>query len=126
MSGISSSTSSGTTVIGNSGVTISSTTICDFSFFVSGSLSKKSEIAQIVVEEIVTPELPITVVPDEVLEEIPDIPEEITEETTEEIIEDSVEETPVQEAESLEEVISEENTVTDQQAPFVIGGGEDE
>ena len=63
---------------------------------------------------------------DEVLEEIPDIPEEITEETTEEIIEDSVEETPVQEAESLEEVISEENTVTDQQAPFVIGGGEDE
>ena len=26
----------------------------------------------------------------------------------------------------IEEVISEENTVTDQQAPFVIGGGEDE
>ena len=94
-------------------------------FFDKLPLTKKEKL-QIVVEEIVTPELPITVVPDEVLEEIPDIPEEITEETTEEIIEDSVEETPVQEAESLEEVISEENTVTDQQAPFVIGGGEDE
>lgn len=95
-------------------------------FFDKLPLTKKEK-SQIVVEEIVTPELPITVVPDEVLEEIPDIPEEITEETAEtENAEEVADETPVQEAESLEEVISEENTVTDQQAPFVIGGGEDE
>ena len=95
-------------------------------FFDKLPLTKKEK-SQIVVEEIVAPELPITVVPDEVLEEIPDIPEETTKEITEsEIVTEIEEETPVQEAESLEEVISEENTVTDQQAPFVIGGGEDE
>ena len=95
-------------------------------FFDKLPLTKKEK-SQIVVEEIVTPELPITVVPDEVLEEIPDITEEITEETAKtENAEEVADETPVQEAESLEEVISEENTVTDQQAPFVIGGGEDE
>lgn len=95
-------------------------------FFDKLPLTKKEK-SQIVVEEIVATELPITVVPDEVLEEIPDIPEKATEEITEsEIVTEIEEETPVQEAESLEEVISEENTVTDQQAPFVIGGGEDE
>ena len=95
-------------------------------FFDKLPLTKKEK-AQIVVEEIITPELPVTVVPDEVLEEIPDIPEETTEDVTEtEIVAEVEDETPVQEAESLEEVISEENTVTDQQAPFVIGGGEDE
>lgn len=95
-------------------------------FFDKLPLTKKEK-SQIVVEEIVAPELPVTVVPDEVLEEIPDIPEETTKEITEsEIVTEIEEETPVQEAESLEEVISEENTVTDQQAPFVIGGGEDE
>ncbi len=94
-------------------------------FFDKLPLTKKEK-SQLQEEEIPV-EIPITVVPDEVLEEIPDIPEEITEETTEtEVNEEIQEETPVQEAESLEEVISEENTVTDQQAPFVIGGGEDE
>ena len=95
-------------------------------FFDKLPLTKKEK-SQIVEEEIIAPELPVTVVPDEVLEEIPDIPEENTEEVTEtEPTEESEEEVTVQEAESLEEVISEENTVTDQQAPFVIGGGEDE
>lgn len=95
-------------------------------FFDKLPLTKKEK-SQIVEEEIIAPELPVTVVPDEVLEEIPDIPEENIEETTnKEITEDIEEEVPTQESESLEEVISEENTVTDQQAPFVIGGGEDE
>ncbi len=95
-------------------------------FFDKLPLTKKEK-SQIVEEEIIAPELPVTVVPDEVLEEIPDIPEENTEDVTEtEPVEESEEEVTVQEAESLEEVISEENTVTDQQAPFVIGGGEDE
>ncbi len=95
-------------------------------FFDKLPLTKKEK-SQIVEEEIIAPELPVTVVPDEVLEEIPDIPEENTEDVTEtEPVEESKEEVTVQEAESLEEVISEENTVTDQQAPFVIGGGEDE
>ena len=95
-------------------------------FFDKLPLTKKEK-SQIVVEEIIAPELPVTVVPDEVLEEIPDIPEETTEEITEsEIVTEVEEETPVQEAESLEEVISEENTVTETEAPFVIGGGKDE
>lgn len=93
-------------------------------FFDMLPLTKKEK-SQIVVEEVVVPELPVTVVPDEVLEEIPDIPEENTEEITEETVEE-VEETPVQEAETLEEVVSEENTVTETEAPFIIGGGEDE
>lgn len=94
-------------------------------FFDKLPLTKKEK-SQIVVEEIITPELPVTVVPDEVLEEIPDIPEETTEEANETETTEEGKVAPVQEAESLEEVISEENTVTDQQAPFVIGGGEDE
>lgn len=94
-------------------------------FFDKLPLTKKEK-AQIVVED-ASPELPITVVPDEVLEEIPDIPEEITEESEETVsVEETIKEAPVQEAESLEEVISEENTVTETEAPFVIGGGEDE
>ena len=94
-------------------------------FFDMLPLTKKEK-SQIVVQEIVVPELPVTVVPDEVLEEIPDVPEEIAEETTEETVEEVEEELPVQEAESLEEVVSEENTVTETEAPFIIGGGEDE
>ena len=94
-------------------------------FFDKLPLTKKEK-SQIVVEEVVAPELPVTVVPDEVLEEIPDIPEEIEEESTEEITEETEEEAHVQEAETLEEVISEENTVTETEAPFIIGGGEDE
>ncbi len=95
-------------------------------FFDKLPLTKKEK-AKIKAEEVAV-ELPITVVPDEVLEEIPDVPEE-TEEATEEFVE--VEETKeaveaVQESESLEEVIAEENTVTDTDAPFMTGGGEDE
>ena len=95
-------------------------------FFDKLPLTKKEK-SQIVEEEVIAPELPVTVVPDEVLEEIPDIPEEVTEEIEKvETSEEIDEEAPIQEAESLEEVISEENTVTETEAPFVIGGGEDE
>lgn len=94
-------------------------------FFDKLPLTKKEK-ARIQVEEIVS-ELPITVVPDEVLEEIPDVPEEESEQTEEtETTEEITEETPVQESESLEDVISEENTVTETEAPFVMGGGSDE
>lgn len=86
----------------------------------------KKEKAMLVVEE--APIEPIiTVVPDEVLEEIPDAPQEEAVESEEpEVIEEPAPEAPVQEAESLEEVISEENTVTETEAPFVIGGADDE
>lgn len=95
-------------------------------FFDKLPLTKKEK-SQIVEDEVIAPELPVTVVPDEVLEEIPDIPEEVTEEIEKvETSEEIDEEAPIQEAESLEEVISEENTVTETEAPFVIGGGEDE
>lgn len=94
-------------------------------FFDKLPLTNKEK-AQLQEEEIPV-ENPITVVPDEVLEEIPDIPEENTEKTEEsETSVKTEEEIIVQESETLEEVISEENTVTDQQAPFVIGGGDDE
>lgn len=92
-------------------------------FFDKLPLTKKEKL-RIKVEEVVT-DLPITVVPDEVLEEIPDVAEE-TKEQSEEVIEETKEELPVQESESLEDVISEENTVTETEAPFVIGGGSDE
>lgn len=94
-------------------------------FFDKLPLTKKEK-ALIKVEEFI-PEPQIQVVPEEVLEEIPDIPEENTEIT--EIIENTdtnTETSFVQDAESLEEVVSEENTVTETDAPFVIGGGEDE
>ncbi|MBQ8766790.1 MAG: RnfABCDGE type electron transport complex subunit D [Clostridia bacterium] len=65
-----------------------------------------------------------SVVPEKILEEIPDM-------TIREIIEqtDEPEETEEQssyESESLEAVVSEENTLTDSKAPFVMGGGDDE
>ena len=95
-------------------------------FFDKLPLTKKEK-SQLAEEEIPV-EIPITVVPDEVLEEIPDILEEdmVTETDAPETSAEEQEEIVVQEAETLEEVISEENTVTDQQAPFVIGGGDNE
>ncbi len=66
-----------------------------------------------------------TVVPEEVLNEIPDIEVTETEEETE-AIEETVEEAPVQESESLHDVIEEENTVTETEAPFMTGGDSDE
>lgn len=65
-----------------------------------------------------------TVVPEEVLNEIPDIEEIETIEDNEAIEEDT--ETPVQESESLHQVIEEENTVTETEAPFMTGGDSDE
>ena len=95
-------------------------------FFDKLPLTKKEK-SQLAEEEIPV-EIPITVVPDEVLEEIPDILEEdmVTETEAPETSAEEQEEIVVQEAETLEEVISEENTVTDKQAPFVIGGGDNE
>lgn len=64
-----------------------------------------------------------SVVPDDVLELIPDVSavEESMEET-----EISNEEIINRESETLETVISEENTVTEQDAPFFIGGDSNE
>ncbi len=94
-------------------------------FFDKLPLTKKEK-AKSQEVEIVT-DLPKTVVAEEVLEEIPDIPEEIVESTEEiEETDDVVEETTPVESESLEDVISEENTVTDTQAPFITGGGDNE
>lgn len=76
-------------------------------------------------EEAVAVESVETVVPEEVLNEIPDIEEtEITEEdkTVEEIIEEVI----TGESESLHDVIEEENTVTETEAPFMTGGDSDE
>ena len=66
-----------------------------------------------------------SVVPEEILDEIPDlftvkIPE------LEEEIENNNEEKISYESESLETVISEENTVTDNKAPFIMGGDSNE
>ncbi len=93
-------------------------------FFDKLPLTKKEK-ALIQDKEIVL-EPQIQVVPEEVLEEIPDIVEETIETEEIENIEEITEDIPVQEAESLEEVISEENTVIETEAPFAIGGGEDE
>lgn len=72
-------------------------------------------------EPYIETESTISVVPEEILDEIPDlftveIPElvEESEITTEEQVS--------YESESLESVISEENTVTDSEAPFIMGG----
>ena len=66
----------------------------------------------------------ITVVPEEILSEIPDV--EVTEEEKEsEENTEETEEIPT-EAESLEAVISEENTITETDAPFITGGESDE
>ena len=59
-----------------------------------------------------------TVVPEEILSEIPDISEDIIVAFNEEA--DTVE------AESLEAVVSEENTLSEQDSPFIIGGDSDE
>ena len=76
-------------------------------------------------EEVVIAEPIETVVPEEVLNEIPDIEE--TTETEDNIeAEEVVEETPVVESESLHQVIEEENTVTETEAPFMTGGDSDE
>ncbi len=67
----------------------------------------------------------ITVVPEEILSEIPDV--EIASEDTEkeDDVENETEEIST-EAESLEAVISEENTITETEAPFITGGESDE
>ena len=85
--------------------------------------NEKKKVAETEVAPVV--EVIETVVPEEVLKEIPDVEEteEIIEETP---IEEIVEETPVQESESLHDVIEEENTVTETQAPFMTGGDSDE
>ena len=96
-------------------------------FFDKIPLTKKEKLA-IVEEEKENEfvEIPtITVVPDEILSEIPDVEvnDDLTE--TEEIIEKANEEITT-EAESLEAVISEENTITETEAPFITGGESDE
>jgi hypothetical protein len=64
-------------------------------------------------------------VPEEVLNEIPDIEEAAeTEDNIE--TEESVEEIVIVESESLHQVIEEENTVTETEAPFMTGGDSDE
>jgi Na+-translocating ferredoxin:NAD+ oxidoreductase RnfD subunit len=62
-----------------------------------------------------------SVVPEEILQEIPDLFTVTIPELTEEI-ENNTEEKISYESESLETVISEENTVTDNDAPFIMGG----
>ncbi len=66
-----------------------------------------------------------SVVPEEILDEIPDMSvAEIIEQTDEP---ESVEKEQVSyESESIDTVISEENTVTDSEAPFIMGGDSDE
>ena len=62
-----------------------------------------------------------TVVPDEILNEIPDISKNIIE-----LEEDTVNEIPVGDSESLDTVVSEENTLAQQESPFIIGGDSNE
>lgn len=62
-----------------------------------------------------------TVVPDEILNEIPDISKDIIE-----LEEDIVNEIPVGDSESLDTVVSEENTLARQESPFIIGGDSNE
>ncbi len=66
-------------------------------------------------------EEPVTVVPDEILSEIPDMTEEeiaMQEKKFEVTIADS----PAIELSNLDSVISKENTVTEQDSPFITGG----
>lgn len=66
-----------------------------------------------------------SVVPEEILDEIPDLfTVEINEQTEES--ENTAEEQISYESESLDTIISEENTVTDSEAPFIMGGDSDE
>ena len=62
-----------------------------------------------------------TVVPEEILNKIPDMTDEEILEQTEEKIEKEVVEVV-----SLESVVAEENSITEQEAPFVVGGDTDE
>ena len=65
-----------------------------------------------------------SVVPEEILDEIPDMSaREIIEQTDEP---DEEEEQPSFESENLETVVSEENTISDSEAPFIMGGDSDE
>ncbi len=90
-------------------------------FFDKLPLTKKEKAKQIVEEEPVVAVIP-TVVSDEVLSEIPDMSnEEIIEQT-----EEPEEEIETVEAESLEEVIAEENDVNEAESPFIAGGDENE
>ncbi len=66
-----------------------------------------------------------SVVPEEVLNEIPDLFTVEIPELTEEI-ENNTEEKISYESENLETVFSEENTVTNSEAPFIMGGDSDE
>lgn len=89
-------------------------------FFDKLPLTKKEKKLLVNEEEII--EIPVpTVVPDEVLNEIPDISvAEIIEQTDEP--EKEAEAPAIQESESLEAVISEENDVTIEDSPFIAGG----
>lgn len=88
-------------------------------FFDKLPLTKKEKNLLIKEEEFV--EIPVpTVVPDEVLNEIPDISVVEIIEQTEQNVEDT--EIPVTESESLEDIISEENDVTVEDSPFIAGG----
>lgn len=86
-------------------------------FFDKLPLTKKEKSLLVKEEEIVETPVP-TFVPDEVLNEIPDI-------SVEEIAEEN--EAPANvESESLEDVISEENDVTVEDSPFITGGDDNE
>lgn len=69
-------------------------------------------------------EIPQTVVPEDILDEIPD--HKPTAEETEEKSEAQEDNSESALSESLDSVISEENTVTDTDAPFMAGGDGDE
>lgn len=91
-------------------------------FFEKLPLSKKDK--KLLVKDAEPVEAPVpTFVPDEVLNEIPDISEE---EITEQNEEHKDAEPAVQESETLEAVISEENDVTVDDSPFIAGGDGDE
>lgn len=105
-----------------------------FGFIISSAISdyfdnlpltakEKKKIKEL--EPYIETEIVPSVVPEEILEEIPNMSVmEILEQTDEpEIIED---EQISYESDSLETVISEENTITDSDAPFVMGGDGDE
>jgi hypothetical protein len=86
-------------------------------------LSKREKEEMQVKDEEILIETVETVVPEEILNEIPDV-EHIKE--MENFDEEVVEETSAQESESLHQVIEEENTVTEIEAPFMTGGDSDE
>lgn len=93
-------------------------------FFDKLPLTKKEKSLLVKEEEIVEAPVP-TFVPDEVLNEIPDISEEEIIEQTEEAAEET-ESAATAESESLEDVISEENDVIVEDSPFIIGGDDNE